>query len=263
MSFENQIVWITGASSGIGEAVAYEMARLGARLVLSARREGELNRVKEACESPSRHLVFPLDLADASTLGSAVDDLRSRVGDVDVFIHSSGMSMRSLAENTALEVDRQLMELNYFSAVALTKALLPFMLERGSGHFVPISSVSGKLGTPLRTAYCASKHALHGFFDALRAECEGRGIKVTLVTPGYVRTAISYNALTGDGSKHGMMDRSIERGISPSECASAIARGIRRGEHEVLVGGTETLAVYLKRFLPSLAARIVRNVNQP
>lgn len=263
MSFENQIVWITGASSGIGEAVAYEMARLGARLVLSARREGELNRVKEACEGPHRHLVYPVDLSDASKLAATTEDLRSRVGEIDVFVHSSGMSMRSLAENTSLDVDRQLMELNYFSAVAIAKALLPSMLERGSGHFVPISSVSGKIGTPLRTAYCASKHALHGFFDALRAEYEGKGIKVTLVTPGYVRTAISYNALKGDGSKHGVMDRSIQRGISPAECASAIARGVRRGEHEVLVGGTETLGVYLKRFFPSIAARVVRNVNQP
>lgn len=263
MSFRDQVVWITGASSGIGEALAREMARRGARLVLTARREGELNRVKESCDRPETHLVFPLDLFRAAELAPAADEVRARAGDIDVFVHSSGVSQRELAERTDLEVDRRIMELNYFAAVALTKALLPSMLARGRGHLVPISSVAGKIGTPWRTAYCASKHALHGFYDGLRAEVEGRGIRVTIACPGYVRTQISAQALTGDGSAFGITDENIQKGIPPEECAAAIARGIERNELEVLVGGTETFGVYLKRFFPSLAARVVRGLNDP
>jgi short-subunit dehydrogenase len=263
MNFRDQAVWITGASSGIGAAVARELARRGARLVLSARREGELHRVRESCERPGRHLVFPLDVSDADPLGAAVDDVRARFGDIDVLVHSSGVSQRELAERTALAVDRRLMEINFFAAVALTKALLPTMLARGQGHLVPISSVAGKLGTPARTAYCASKHALHGFFDGLRAEVEDRGIRVTLVTPGYVRTAVAENALTGEGRAFGTTDSNIANGLSPEECAIAIARGVERGDREVLVGGTETLGVYVKRFFPGLAARIVKRLHTP
>lgn len=262
MPFREQVVWITGASSGIGEALAKEMARLGARLVLSARREGELNRVKEACERPGDHLVFPLDASDANQLEPAVDEVRYRAGNIDIFIHSTGVSQRDPAVRTRLEVDRQIMELNYFAAVALTKALLPSMLERGRGHIVPISSVSGKIGRPLRTAYCASKHALHGFFDSLRAEVHGLGVKVTIVCPGYVRTEMSTNALTGEGEAHGVTDPNTEQGITSEECAKAIVRGIIREDEEILVGGVETLGVYLKRYFPSLASRVVRSMNR-
>ncbi len=262
MAFRGQLVFVTGASSGIGEAIAREFARRGARLVLSARREGELHRVKESCERPSEHVVLPLDLTDTAGLAGAVEQIRRRVGEVDVFIHSGGVSQRARAEDTALSVDRRIMELNYFAAIALTKALLPAMLARGRGHLVPISSVSGKIGTPRRTAYCASKHALHGFFDGLRAEVHERGLRVTLVCPGYVKTAVSANALTGDGTAHGVTDQEIARGISPEECAAAVARGVAREDLEVVVGGVETLGIPLKRFLPGLAARVVRGMNE-
>ena len=253
------MVWITGASSGIGEAIAKQMARRGARLVLTARREGELLRVRQACQDAATHVVYPMDLSSADDLEPRVHELREEVGEIDILIHSSGLSQREIAERTQLAVDRKIMELNFFAAVALTKALLPFMLERGRGHLVPISSVAGKVGVPRRTAYCASKHALHGFFDALRAEVADRGVRVTLVCPGYVRTAVSANALTGEGGAYGVTDRAIEQGISPDECAGAVIRGLERGDEEVLVGGIETFGVYLKRFAPSLASRIARS----
>lgn len=262
MAFRDQVVWVTGASSGIGEAVARELARKGARLVLSARREGELNRVKHACERPAEHLVYPVDLSRVDRIESAVEDVRARIGEIDVLIHASGLSQRDLAERTRLEVDRRIMEINYFAAVALAKALLPSMLARGRGHLVPISSVSGKVGVPYRTAYCASKHALHGFFDALRTEVHDRGLKVTIACPGYVRTSVSVNALIGDGRPFGITDRDIARGISPEECAAAIVRGIERGDEEVLVGGAETLIVYVKRLLPSLASKLIRRAKK-
>lgn len=261
MTFGEQVVWITGASSGIGEALAREMARLGARLVLSARREGELYRVKESCDRPHDHMVVPLDLMRLDGIEGVAQEVVRRAGHVDIFVHASGLSQRARADQTALDVDRQIMELNFFAAVALTKALLPAMLARGRGHLVPISSVSGKIGTPRRSTYAASKHALHGFFDSLRAEIHDRGLKVTIVCPGYVKTDISLKALSGDGSPHGVMDRRTEEGITAEQCAKAIARGLARGDEEVLVGGTETLGVYIKRFFPSLASYLVRRIQ--
>lgn len=260
MRLRDRTVWITGASSGIGEALAYEAARRGARLILSARREAELERVRRACDRPDTHVVHPLDLSDASAAPAAAEALAAQGVEVDVLIHSSGLSQRSLVTDTALAVDRRLMELNYFAAVALTKALLPGMLDRGGGHLVAISSVAGKIGVPQRSAYCASKHALHGFFGAVRAELFDRGIRVTLACPGYVRTQVSANALSGDGTPFGRTDENIAAGIDPERCARSIADGVERDREEVVVGGKETYAVLVQRLWPSLASRLVRRV---
>ena len=261
MSLDGKVVWITGASSGIGEALAYAFARRGARLVLSARNEPRLLAVLAACAHPERHTVLPLDLADGATLGPAVAAALARCGQVDVLVHNGGVSQRSLAKDTETAVDRRILETNFFGAVALTKALLPAMLARKSGRFVVISSLVGKFGTPLRSGYSASKHALHGFFDSLRAETWRDGIRVTLVCPGFIRTAVSLNALTADGSPQGTLDRAQERGMAPEVCAERIVRAVERGRDEVLVGGREILAVYLKRFVPSLFNRMIRKVR--
>lgn len=263
MRFQNSVVWITGASSGIGEAVAKEFARSGAHLVLSARRAQELERVRNECEHPDNHFCLAMDLAHPIDFESAVQTVIDRMGHIDIFVHGSGQSQRGSVNQTTLEVDRHLMELNYFAAVGLTKALLPHMLARGCGHLVPISSVAGKLGTPLRSAYCASKHALHGFFESVRAETYSQGLRVTIVCPGYVRTALSENAVTADGSTHGLTDRTTAQGITPKACAQKIVRGIQKEKEEVIVGGKEILVVYLKRLAPRWASRLVRGINQP
>lgn len=262
MNITNRTVWITGASSGIGEALAYELSEHGARLVLSARRVEQLQEVKAACDHSDRHVVVPLDLADASTLEAAVADVRDQVGSVDVMVHSGGISQRSLVKNTDLAVDRRIMEVNYFGTITLTKRVLPSMLERGQGHFVVISSVVGKFGTPMRSAYAASKHALHGFFDALRAEAHDDGIRVTLVCPGFVKTNVAHNALTDDGTPLvEKKDEVKEVGMPPAKCARQIANAIEREKHEVYIGGWETMGVYAKRLSPALFDRVIRRMD--
>ncbi len=261
MSFDGRVAWITGASSGIGEALAYALSARGARLVLSARRERELLRVQAECADPEAHLVLPLDLAETAAFEPAVARVLERFGGVDVLLHNAGVSQRALARDTRLEVDRRIMEINYFGPVALTKAVLPSMLERGAGHLVVVTSLVGKIGTPLRSAYAASKHALHGFFDSLRAELWREGIRVTLVCPGFIRTELPLHALTGDGSPQGTMDRAQLEGYPAGRCAADILRAVERGRDEALVGGRERLAVHLKRFLPGLFNRVIRTAR--
>lgn len=258
---QGEVIWITGASSGIGEALAHLLARRGARLILSSRREEALRRVRDACAHPERHLVLPLDLGEPETLEAAAARALAHAGRIDVIVHNGGVSQRSRAEETALEVDRRVMEVDYFGAVALTKALLPSMLERGSGRIVVVSSLVGKIATPLRSGYSAAKHALHGFFDSLRAEVHDRGVRVTLVCPGFIRTRLSFDALTGDGTPQGTLDRAQAEGMSPETCARRIARALDRGRDEVLIGGKEIWAVRLERLFPALFRHLIRRVR--
>ena len=254
MSFQGKVVWITGASSGIGEALAVAWSREGARVILSARSEAELERVRALCDEPSRHVVRPLDVTDMEAIRRAAAD----VGPVDILVPSAGVSQRSLAAETDLATDRAIMEINYFGTIALTKAVLPSMLERGAGHLVPISSVIGYVGIPLRSAYAASKHALHGFFNALRAETQGQGIRVTVVCPGYIRTKVSENALRGDGTAYGKLDETHAKAMRPEDAAPVILRGVAAGRREVHVGGKEIWAIPLQRHFPRLVARLTR-----
>src|SRR5262245_25716261 len=258
MRYRDQVVWITGASSGIGEALAVAWSREGARVVLSARNAIELERVRRACVQPERHRVRPLDLVDPHAIQTAAAEVLEELGRVDVLVHSGGVSQRALALETDLATDRAIMDLNYFGTIALTKAVLPSMLARKSGHLVPISSVIGHVGIPLRSAYAASKHALHGFFDALRAETEKDGIRVTIVCPGYIRTKVSENALRGDGSRYGTTDDTHQKAMLPEVAAPIILDGVAKGKREVRVGGREIHAIWLKRLLPGLVARVVR-----
>lgn len=261
----HEVVWVTGASSGIGEALARELAGRGAQLVLSSRREERLEEVRASLPHPERHRAVPLDLADPESLRKAARRVLAEPdpvgGPVDVLVHNGGISQRSRAEETSLEVDRRVMEVDYFGAVALTKAVLPSMLERGSGRIVVISSLVGHIGTPLRSGYSAAKHALHGFFDSLRAEVHHRGVRVTTVCPGFIHTPLPVHALTGDGAPQGRMDRAQLEGMSPEECARRIVRAIDRGRDEVLIGGKEVWAVRLHRWAPALFRRLIRRAR--
>jgi len=261
MRFDGQVVWITGASSGIGEALAQAFAREGARLVLSSRRPEELERVRKTCMRPDEHVVVPLDLARSDTFAAAVADVLARCHRIDVLVNNGGVSQRARVMDATLEVERALMEVNYFGPVALTKRVLPTLLAQKSGQVVVISSVMGYLGTPGRSTYAAAKHALHGYFDSLRAEVWRDGVNVLLACPGYVRTAVSRNALDSHGAKHDQMDAKTERGISPEKCATAILRGAARRREEIYVGGKEIVGIYLQRFFPRLLSRIVRKMK--
>lgn len=261
LSFTGKTVWITGASSGIGEALAHEFARKGARLVLSSRRSDALERVRLACERPDDHVVAPLDLRQPGTFPAVVSALLSRTGRIDVLVNNGGVSQRARAVDAASAIEREIMETDYFGPVALTKAVLPSMLARQAGQIVVVSSVMGYVGTPGRSSYAAAKHALHGYFDSLRAEVWREGIHVTLACPGYVRTQVSANALGPSGGKHASTDSRTARGISPERCAAAIVRAVQRKRNEIHVGGWEIAGIYLQRFAPWLYARIVRRMR--
>ncbi|HSF52639.1 MAG TPA: SDR family NAD(P)-dependent oxidoreductase, partial [Algoriphagus sp.] len=200
------VIWITGASSGIGEASAKKFSKEGYRVIISARKENELNRVKSECSNSSEVQVLPLDLTEIETFDQKVKQAIGFFGQVDLMLHNGGISQRSLIRETGLAVDRKLMEVNFFGTVALTKALLPHFISRKSGQFAVITSLVGKFGSPFRSSYAASKHALHGFFDTLRAEHFQDNIPVTMICPGFIRTNVSVNAITADGSTLGQMD---------------------------------------------------------
>lgn len=256
-SFQNKVIWITGASSGIGEALAYAFSAEGARLILSSRRVEELERVKKTCLHSEQVKILPLDLLDASLLEARTAQAIAAFGQIDIMVHNGGISQRSLVIETDMAVHRQLMELDYFSYVALTRYLLPHFAARQSGHFVVVSSVMGKLGTPMRSAYAAAKHALHGFFDCLRAEVSALHIKVTLLTPGYIRTNISANVLTKDGTKLGSSSQNIEKGLAPDRAARQILKVISNEKYESYIGkfGMEKIALWLNRLFPAFVIR--------
>lgn len=256
--YKDKRVWITGASSGIGEALAMAFHRAGARLILSARREDELKRVQAACGGAPRTQVLPLDVTLGEELPDKARAALAMFGGVDILVLNAGITQRSLARDTAESVYRRLMEVNFFGPEALTRAVLPSMLENKSGHFVVISSVAGKFGVPLRSGYSATKFALHGFYEALRAEEERNGIRVTLVCPGYIRTEISLSALKGDGGSHAKMDPELARGMPADECARQVLQGVARGKKEiVLAAAREKMLVYMKRFFPGALARML------
>lgn len=258
VNFTDKIVWITGATSGIGEALCQELAARGATLILSSRREELLKKVQASCQAAEKHLTLPLDVLATDSFPAAVQAVTNRFGRIDILINCAGIAQRGSALETDLFVDRRLMDLNYFGPVALTKLVLPDMLARGDGHIVLLSSLMGKLHRPGRCAYAASKHALHGFFDCLRDEIEAQGVAVTVVCPGFIRTNASFNALEGDGKPHNMLDKEIATGMAPDKCARKIANAIAWRQREVYVARYEKLGIYLNRFAPRIFRRIVR-----
>ena len=228
--------------------------------MLSARRENELRRVANATQLPPENvLVLPMDMTDEAHLPAHVQTVLNHFGQINYVFQNAGITQRGTVAETKFDVYRQLMEVNYFGVVALTKAVLPHMIARKTGHFVVTSSVAGKIGTKQRSGYCASKHALHGFFDALRAETHDAGLRVTIVCPGYIQTPISLHALAADGQVHGKMDSNQEKGMIPDEFARQLLRAVSQQKEEVYIGGLETYGIYLKRFLPGILARILRN----
>lgn len=254
---EQQRVWITGASAGIGEALAKAFHRSGSRQILSARREPDLRRVQGECGGEAATRILPLDVTNAEEINEKAGIALEMFGGIDILVNNAGVSQRSLVNDTEMDTYRRLMEVNFFGAVALTKAVLPSMIERKSGHIVVISSLVGKFGTPLRSGYAAAKHALHGFFDSLRAEVGRNGIKVTLVCPGFIRTDVSVNALRGDGSLHRKMDSGQAHGMPADECAAKILKAVAAGKEEVYVGHRDKYIVYLRRFFPRVFSRVI------
>jgi short-subunit dehydrogenase len=256
---QDKVVWITGASSGIGEAMAHAFAKKGAILVLTARRENELQRVQKELGLPAEKvMILPMDVTQFETAQPLAEQVVARFGRIDIMVQNAGISQRSKVIDTDLKVYQELMDVNFFSGVALTKAVLPYMKRQQSGHFVVTSSVAGKIGTPQRSGYNAAKHAVQGFYDALRAEVYEDNIEVTIHCPGYIKTNISLNALDAQGNKFNKMDENQANGISAEECARQVIEAVEQNKKEIIIGGfKETAGVYLKRFFPSILYKMV------
>lgn len=264
MDFNNKLVWITGASGGIGEALALALSHKGARLVLSARRAEQLEQVRTRCTAPARHVVLALDMADTASLDAAVAAAK-RIGTVDVLINNAGVSQRSLACDTGMAVVRNLMEVNFFAQVALTQGVLPGMVSQHSGMIVNLASVAGKIGNPKRSGYCASKHALIGYMDALRAELKDTGVVVCNICPGFVQTNISVNALTADGNQLNQMETSIAAGIPVTQFAGQMIAAIEveRAETVITGGGKVGLGYWAHRVSPNFYHWMLQRVATP
>ncbi len=262
MSFRQQTVWITGATSGIGEHLAYTFAREGANLVLLGRNMAALERVQQMCLTHTNNVMIQvLDISDYEKVAAVLQTILTQTDNaVDILINNAGISQRALAAQTQLSVDKQLMDTNYLGTIAVTKAVLPVFLQKRKGHIVTITSVVGKIGTPMRSSYAASKHALHGFFDSLRAELP-ETIAVTLICPGFVQTNVSINALTGDGTPQQIMDNATANGLTPDKFCQSALRAIAARKPEVAIAGIkERFGMLAGRFYPQLLRRLLRRI---
>ncbi len=261
--FSGKVVWITGASSGIGEALAHLFLRRGAMVVISSNEADELLRVKGNCPDHEHNvLALPLDLTEFDSFDRKVKEVLRHFGRIDILVNNGGISHRSAVKDTSLDVLRKVMDVDFTGHAALTRAVLPHMLGRKSGHIVVTSSLAGKMSFPTRAVYCAAKHALQGFFNALRAEVWRENIVVTLICPAGVRTRIGYNSLTGNGTKYDKTDKHIEAGLSPEACAELIINAIRRKKAEVWIGRPlQRYPAYIARFFPSIYAWLINHVK--
>ena len=252
-------VWITGASSGIGKACALRYSALGASLVLTASNREKLEEVAILCGGDVK--VLPFDLSEPEGVENLVKEAWDAFGGLDIAFLNAGISQRTCVQDTSMEMVRRIMEVDFFAPAAIARELLPLMLASGGGNIAVTSSIAGKFGFPLRCAYSSAKHALYGFFETLQAEYSSRGIRVTIVCPGRVRTDISLRALDKGGKPHAQMDPGQAGGMSADAAARKIVRSIGKGKREVLVGRGELAMVYIKRFFPGLCARLSKKLK--
>lgn len=253
-------IWITGGTAGIGKAMAMECAKRGASLVLTARREELLRSTAQDClvAGAAKVQFYVLDMADEAAIFSTAQRVLAEMGRIDILINNAGISQRSLVKDTDMSVYRKIMEVDYFGAIALAKALLPGFLNQGQGQIVVISSLVGKFATPLRSGYSAAKHALHGFFDALRAEHYDDNLRVTMICPGFIKTDISVNAMTGSGEPQNKLDQAQANGMEPAKFAQIAIDAVEKEKEEICIGGKEKNGVLLSRLLPSFFRSYIR-----
>lgn len=260
--FTGKVVWITGASSGIGEALVKAFAEGGSRVIASSNEITRLEKVAESCSAMKGSVTtVAFDLGEMAGIEELVAGVVEREGRVDMLLNIGGISQRALIRETPLWLDRRIMEINYFGTIALTKALLPHMIRSGGGHIAATSSISGRFGFPLRSAYSASKQALHGFFETLLLEHAGDNIRVSVIIPGRVQTMISLHALTATGAEHGKMDEGQAGGVTAEKAARQILRGLGRNRREILVGSSELLMLKIRKYLPALFFRIAGRIK--
>jgi len=260
--FENKTVWITGASSGIGEACAYLFAVEKANLILTATGTEALDKTRQKCiELGATCVILRYDLSNLAGIPELVENAFQCFGSIDILFNNAGVSQRGKSLDTLFEVEKKIMDINFFAPVMITKLVLPEMIRKGSGTIAVTSSIAGKFGFPLRSAYSASKHALYGYFETLQAEYYSKNIKVVMICPGRVNTNISLNALEQDGKKHGILDSGQAGGISSEKAAIQIVDAIYKQRPEVFVGGKELLMVTINRLFPGLARKLIRKIK--
>lgn len=258
MIWREKKVWIIGASSGIGQGLAIELNKAGAYVVLSARSSDKLQNTKALLHDANQSDIIPLDLSNLQSIEEGIQTYKSRHQNLDVLIHCGGISQRATATETSLITTRQIFESNFFGQIPITLAAVDMMKKQRSGKIVVITSFTGKWGFFLRSSYAASKHALHGYYESLRMEIEEFGIEVQLVTPGFINTDISKNAINGNGVATGEMDNNQLNGISVEDCAKQIKSGIEKNKWEFGVGGKEKLGLWIHRHFPNYFQKMLR-----
>lgn len=257
-NFKGKKVWITGASSGIGEALAYQFAYLGAELILSARNKEKCNFVAEKCNKFTEANVIPLDITNHESIEQAVKQVE-KSGPLFLMLHNAGIAQKGVVDENMMDIERRIMETNYFGTVALTKAVLPLFKKQKEGWFAVVTSIAGIMGVPGRSIYSASKHALHGFFESMRAEVFLDNIRISIIMPGFINTDITVRELKGDGQYYGELEKSHKLGMDVNRCAQIITRKLKKDRKNIIVGGFEITGVYLQRFAPGLYRRMIRN----
>jgi len=262
MEFENKTFWITGAASGMGKATAIALAKYGSRLIISDRDEHGLKDTAKLIEQEaSTARIEKLDMADHEAIILLAEKIIADGETINGLYQFAGVSQRSLVMDTPIDNDRKIMEINFFGIISLAKAILPHMIEIGGGQMAVASSLVGKFGFPYRSAYAASKHALHGYFESLLAENYDKNIRVSILIGGRIKTNISKFAIDKDGKEYGKMDAGQANGISPEKAAQQIIKGLRKEKYEIPVGSGELKMLLIKRFLPKLAFKLARTIK--
>lgn len=261
-SLDGKVVWITGASSGIGKALATECALQGAQVILSARRLEELEKVRVSLLHPDHHLSVAMDITDEAQVRHAYEQVLDQKGCIDLLINNAGLSQRALITETSMQTERAIMEIDYFSQVFLTKLVLPTFIAQKSGRIAYVSSVAGLLGTQYRATYSAAKAAIHMWANSLRAEVAQDGVKVSVIFPGFVKTNVSFNALNGAGKPQAHQDEAIENGLEADDFAKQTVSALLNGQEYIVVGGAkEKLGVWVSRLSPTTLYKMIRKMK--
>lgn len=261
-NLDGKVVWITGASSGLGKALAQECALQGAHVVLTARRFEELENVRVGLLNPDQHLSIAADITDESQVRHAFDKVLECKGRIDWLINNAGLSQRALITETTMQTERAIIELDYFSQVFLTKTALPAFLQQKSGRIVFVSSVAGLLGTQYRASYSAAKAAIHMWANSLRAEVADKGVDVSVIFPGFVKTNVSINALNGEGKAQGFDNEVTANGLEADEFAQIAVKALLKGDEYIVVGGRkEVLGTWVSRLSPSTLYKMIRKAK--
>lgn len=260
-SLNSKVVWVTGASSGLGEAIVYELAKENCKIVLTSNEGDKLVEVaKKAGLSAENYLILPIELEnfDAEVETKKVID---KFGQIDVLINNAGICQKDFCEKTKESIERKIMEINYFAMTKLTKACIPY-LKQTKGTIAAVGSLNGLVGAPMLTTYAASKFAVKGYFESLRYELEQYGIKVLIIIPGFMKTDITIKSLTGDGSQFGQNSITNEIGITVDKCAKMISKAIKKEKKVIRMGSFEHLFPVVRFFTPSLHYWVFRKLHK-